>query len=824
MKKILFAAAIFVCSFQTIAFCQGGNDVINNGVSKLKGLLTDHIIEKAYLHFDRPYACYVIGDVVYFKAYVTMGERHEPSAISKILHVDMIDKNDMVIHSIALQLTNGTGWGDFALPDTLQKGSYRIRAYTDWMRNDEHPYFFDQYISVGSVNNAGRVAENTAQASKASLQFFPEGGSMVEDLPSKVGFKAIGVNGLGVNVKGVVVDNEHKEVAKISSAHLGMGVFNFIPEKGKTYKAMVTFADGSQESINLPAAEPKGTTLSVNTNDPSKISIEIRANLPYYKENLNKKLNLLVYYAGALKRYTPKLDNSILGLDLPANTVPTGIVKVTLLSETGEQLNERLAFVQNPDLLNLSVAVNKPSFAKRENVQLSLNAKNKDGNAVNGSFSVSVIDESKIAVDESTENTILSYMLLTSDVKGYVEKPNYYFANVSKETSAALDALMLTQGYRRFVWKQLINGNSAANTAVAFNPEKEINISGSLKTKGGDPVADCPVTLLSKAGGLVLTQVSDAQGHFIFPNVQFETGTEFILKAQSSAGKKAVLTLDKPSPGPNVSPGNAIDSRYNANADILASLKNSQAQSVMMASTGSTSLLLKDDKIISQKSSDNYRSSNLAGPGHADQVIKGDDIKNASSLSVGLSGIAHGVVFSGGVAALQTGATISGTMGGSEGVEPMLVVVDGVEVGHGVPVDLYSPSLIETVEILKGANASIYGMEGGQGVIVLTTRQGGERDATVSKEMSPGIFSIAPKGFYKAREFYSPRYDAGQPANNLPDQRNTIFWKPDVTTDAEGNASVNFFNADGTGTYRVEVEGIDSKGNLGVQVFRYKVQ
>ncbi len=131
---------------------------------------------------------------------------------------------------------------------------------------------------------------------------------------------------------------------------------------------------------------------------------------------------------------------------MPATTIPTGIVQVTLLSETNELLNERLAFVQNPDLLNLAIATNKPAFAKRENVQVSFNAKNKDGGPAPGSFFVSVVDESKIAVDESTGNTILSYLLLTSDVKGYVEKPNYYFANVTKDTRAALDALMLTQG------------------------------------------------------------------------------------------------------------------------------------------------------------------------------------------------------------------------------------------------------------------------------------------------------------------------------------------------------------------------------------------
>ena len=198
-------------------------------------------------------------------------------------------------------------------------------------------------------------------------------------------------------------------------------------------------------------------------------------------------------------------------------------------------------------------------------MQLSLNAKNKDGNAVNGSFSVSVVDESKIVVDESTENTILSYLLLSSDVKGYVEKPNYYFANVTKETRAELDALMLTQGYRRFVWKQLMDDNSAP-PVNAYNPEKEIDISGTLKTKGGEPIANCQVTMVAKAGGMVLAQATDAQGRFRFQNVQFETGTQFIVRTQSPAGKKAVLTLDNnPAAVPVVTPGNdRLTRRYNA--------------------------------------------------------------------------------------------------------------------------------------------------------------------------------------------------------------------------------------------------------------------
>ncbi|GAC1303731.1 MAG: Plug domain-containing protein [Mucilaginibacter sp.] len=813
MKRIFLATAVLVMSLQSIAFCQTDSAAIKNAVSKLRTLLVDHITEKAYLHFDRPYAYYVAGDVVYFKAYVTMGERHEPTNISGILHVDLINKNDALMQSIALKLSGGIGWGDFALPDTLQKGNYHIRAYTEWMRNTEHPYFFDQYISVSTINGVDRMAQSSQHSARPSLQFFPEGGNLVTDIRSKVAFKALGPDGLGVDVKGVVLDNENKEVARITSARLGMGVFDFIPEAERTYKARVTFADGSQDVVDLPRAQMKGIVLSVNTADPAKVSVEIDANRAYYKENLNKDLNILVYWAGTVRTIKTKLDNAVLGLDLPARNFRTGILQVKLLSQTGEPLSERMVFIQNPDLLNLSLNANKATYGKRENVQLNLNAKSPDGNGVNGSFSVSVADESKILVDENTENSILSYLLLTSDVKGYVEKPNYYFADVTKETRANLDVLMLTQGYRRFVWKQLLNNN--LNTAATYKPEQYIDISGTLTTKAGQPIVDARVILLP----LTQTETTDAQGRFRFAKVDFQTGTSFILKAPSSVGKNAVLTLDKPATGPLISAGNIIDSKYNANADILASLQNNQRQGVLMASN--EPLMLKGDKAIIQKNTRNYRSSNIGGPGHADQVVTGDEIKNAAMLSTGLNGLLHGVLFNSGVPALNTGYTVSS---GIQTLNPMLVVVDGSQIGRGVNIDQYNPVDIETVEILKGANASIYGVEGGQGVMVITSKQGSERGQMISKETSPGIFSITPPGLYKAREFYSPVYDATQAAGKLKDTRTTIFWKPEVTTDASGNASLNFFNADGAGTYRVEVQGIDSKGNLGRQVFRYKVQ
>ena len=808
---------MLVLCFQTIALCQS-NPVIDNAVAKLKTELSGHVAEKAYLQFDRSNPCYVAGDVVYFKAYVTMGEKHELSVISGLLHVDLLDKNEVVLQTIAVQLSNGTGWGDFALPDTLKKGSYRVRAYTQCMRNDADPYFFDQYISVSSMNNVDKVAAAARQSVQPVTQFFPEGGNLVADLPSKVAFKAVGTDGLGINVKGVVVDNDNREVTTIVSGKFGMGAFSFTPDDGKKYKAKLTYADGSKGTVDLPAVEAKGITLAVSNDDPSKISIEIKANRPYYKENLNKELNILIYSAGDVRTVTTKLDNPILGLDLPANSFHTGILQVTLLSATGEPLNERLSFIQNSDLLNLSVTANKPVFAKREAVQLNLAAKTKDGSPAAGSFSVSVVDAGKLATDENSENSILAYLLLKSELKGYIEDPNYYFANVTKETRAGLDALMLTQGYRRFTWKQVLDNNTTA-AANKFEAEKLMNISGVLQTKAGQPLANNTIMLIEGNGASVLTQTTDARGHFNFPNMAFYSNTRFILKAPSSATGKNMITLALGKPVPAILPasGNLMDSKYNAGADILASLQNNQGQGAMTASNDSEGVLLKTDNNEIAKKDGALRSTKIGGVGSADQVVTASQFLTGPSLSGALNGILHGVEFSGSVPYLKSSQTINA---GAVTPEPMLIMADGVQLSD---VDAINPSDVESVEVLRGPNAGLYGMRGANGVLVINAKQSNS-DNVVNKETSPGIFSISPAGFYKAREFYSPAYTADQPSNAAADTRTTIFWKPEVTTDASGNATFNYFNADGAGTYRVVVEGIDNKGNLGRQVFTYKVQ
>jgi len=831
MRKLIFTTALLVFAFQTIAFCQTDSTVLKGAVSKLKTLLTDHPVEKAYLQFDKPY--YAAGDTIYFKAYVTYGERHELSKISGILHVDLINKDNALMQSIILQLNNGVASGDFALSGVSPKGIYRVRAYTQWMKNSGPEYFFDKYISVGSINNVANTA-TAANAGQSSLQFFPEGGNLVNDIKSRLAFKAIGSDGLGVDVKGIVVDNANNEVAKFASSHLGMGVFEIMPEEGKTYKAKLTYANGSQNTIDLPVAEAKGITLAVNNNDPDKIAIEVRANRAYYKENLNKDLNIILYWGGSVRTVKTKLDNEVLGLDLPKSNFRTGILQVTLLSQTSEPLSERLTFIQNHDLLNLSVNTDKPTYTTTDKVHIKLNAKTNDDKAATGYFSVSVVDENKIPADDNKENSILSNLLLTSDLKGYVEQPNYYFANVTDQTRANLDALMLTQGYRRFVWKQLLNDNLSATT---YQPERYLDIAGTLTTKTGVPVADKKIELVPIDGGSALKQTTDAQGKFIFPQLVYLDDTKFLLKTDVLRGKDQVqVALKNPEAGPAPGDRKPEELRYNEKADVLASLSDRKSGQETANNGPGKTIMLRNVDVKSDKA---YRSSNLGGSGHADQVINGDAIKNGATLSSALNGVARGVIFSGdvplpanGVGGTLTSGTNLATMSATSsagslistyGQSAMLVVVDGVELSSGSGIDNISPSSVETIEILKGANASIYGLAGGQGVMVITTRQTASAN-TVSTEMSPGIFSIVPKGFYKAREFYSPQYSNAGAASQQSYLRSTVFWKPDLVTDGFGNTTFDFYNPTSKGTYRVVIEGIDEKGNLGRCLYTYKVE
>jgi len=670
-------------------------------------------------------------------------------------------------------------------------------------------------IDLGNKEVVTKNVLIKATSGNVDLQFFPESGYLVNMISSKVAFKAVGADGLGVDIKGTVTDDQGSTVTTFSSQHLGMGVFSFEPHAGKTYKANVTFTDGSVKTYALPTVIDKGYVLSIDNSDANMIGIKISSTRLTTQDGNTDTLSLIaqeggqVYYAAKTRPGT-----NIFTASIDKSRFPSGIVQFTLFSSKGEPLNERLVFVQNPDQLKLDISTAKQTYVPREKVKLNLNAKNGEGTPVIGSFSVSVTNETQVPVNEDDESTILSSLLLTSDLKGYIEKPNYYFNNVNDKTRADLDVLMLTQGYRRFEWKKLLNDEFPPLT---FQPEKSFQVSGHVTTLGGKPVIHGKVTLVStKNGFFYMDTVTDEHGHFSFGNLVFADSVRFIVQARTSKDHKNVqIDLDNMAPRYITTGKNAPDMRVNINTGLSAYLQSSKQfhDAQVRYGMGNHSMVLKEVVIRDVHHPKVQYSDNLNGPGNADQVLLAKQLPpGCFDLNQCLQGYLIGVIFRNGVPYSTRGGRMS-------------YLIDGMPM-EAEDVESINPGDVASIEVLRSiAYTAIYGSEAGPGgLIVITTKRGPDLEAEAMSRPAPGIITFLPTGYYKSRVFYSPDYDDPKNNKDVADLRTTIFWKPNLITGKDGNTSFEYFNAGSKGTYRVVVEGIDNDGNIGRKVFRYKVE
>jgi hypothetical protein len=805
-----------------------GNDhaVLNQVMAKLDTFKKTHIREKAYLQFDKPY--YAAGDTIYFKAYVTMGEEHLPSNISGVLHVDLLNTQNKVDQSLKLPLTDGAAWGDFSLPDSLPKGNYNIRAYTRWMLNDGNYYTRDMTIGSLKDNKVPEAGSPQASVPKGTpdMQFLPEGGAMVAGLNLKIAFKSLNTNGKGLGARGVIIDDENQQVCVFEAGHLGMGFFTMKPRPGITYRAEVTFANGATSTIALPAIVAKGMALSVDNISIPKAGVKIAVNEACYLENKGKNYMLAIKSGDMVNMVSFRLDSPVMTFDILKRKLHTGIASVTLLSPAGEPLMERLFFVQNYEQLTLDVSSDKALYAKRGKVSLKLQASDRTTTPVQGHFSVSVTDEGKVPDDGHNDNNILSSLLLTSDLRGYVEQPNDYFRDTSM-AAASLDLLMLTQGYRGYSMRRMLTDNPP----VKYQPETGLAINGIVKNLFGKPIANATVTLITVKGGALISSTSDANGIFRFDGLDFADTTRFVLSAVNANGKNTTqITYVVDKQEPELTAAKPKNKPAVADTLLLPYMNNYRLQQSENIKYGRIhGILLKNVTIKAKAAPKPNIHNNLVSPEFADQVILPDQMPKGGSFSSRLEAVIHGAHVERIPVTLETKAGSYAFLNRASNYirRPMRVIVDGTDSDGDL--DELTGMPIESIEVLTSpGNIGAYGgltlppgrmYRGGyEGVLVITTAINKVDVASI------GILPFTPKGFYKAREFYAPKYDYAPAAAGPADLRGTIFWKPELITAKDGIASFDFYNADGTGTYKVTIEGIDSKGNLGRQVYRYKVE
>lgn len=845
---------------------------------------------------DKPY--YTVGDDIWFKGYVTIGTYNNLSGLSKILYVDLINPDEQIVQSIRVPLISGVTMGDFQLADSLMEGNYRIRAYTNWMRNFDSDAFFERVLPIGnartdsivthssfsyenspvhtvnaqiaftdskggpmadmSVNyevimeerGIGRGREKTDEQGRVaftfankqpfnlktgkieltvstpqnqtirkviplkttsdtpSIQFFPESGHLVAGNLAKVGFKTLRPEGVGIGAVGYLEDNNGVRIAEFETAYAGMGSFSFIPQAGNTYTAKVTYADSSKTEQELPQVLASGYALTVNNEPEKQIFVQAFATDDLVKGQqlaLVLQRNGTVFYASK-----GKLTKNELVFSVPREYLPVGVVQLTLLSPEMKPLAERAIFNTNEQLmLPLSVSTDQEVYGARKKVTVQVTAGDEADSSRIAALSAAVVDLAKVPIDSTTrEGNIYASLLLSSDVKGYIETPEHYFDDTDISKRRELDNVMLTQGWSRISWQDLMADKIPA---ITYPPEQDLRISGVVTKRGGKtPVPNATVTVLSTSNvTAVVDTVTDEEGRFAFDRLLFFDDTKFVVQARDEQGRKNVdIQLDE-SPRQQVTRNrNTPDATVDVNQSISAYLKNTQDQFQEMEKYGlkEKSILLEEVKVTREVQKNKVKhSSNLNGPGNADQVLTAEDLTmGCSSLDICLQGRLVGVMFRNGIPYSTRSPN-----------QPMQVVMDGMFM-EGDALAMINPFDVETIEVLRGiGNTAVYGSRGSGGLIIITTKRGD--GGGYNRDLyTPGIVTHSPQGYYEVREFYVPDYSA--PTDSLAgmrDLRTTIHWAPNVVTDESGHASFEFYTADSPGTYRIVIEGLDVKGRLG---------
>ena len=463
--------------------------------------------EKVYLHIDN--TCYFVGDTIWYKGYVTRSDKGTLTDLSRILYVELLTPDGYLVERQQLEMPDGTAHGAFLLTDSLYAGYYELRAYTRWMLNFgryEHPHspyteemFYNKQMAKDYFRDYDKLYSRVfpvfdrpsspgiypkdmtlrplrryfrAQKGKPDmdLKFYPEGGALVAGLPGHVAFELNDENGQHVAAE-VTIYNRHKQIiARTHTVHRGRGTF-VIPQVSAEEKYKAVFRYGKYEyEVELPEVEDAGCTLRVTQND-SLIHARIESHgLP------DEEVGLQILHGGAVQAFTTLKPDSQgkASADIPTDSLAEGVNQMTLFDGRGHILAERLFFVNHHDLSRTLLTVNnvKKEYAPFEpiEIQLKLHTSLPDSTRL----SISVRDHS---TDESTydNGTILTEMLLCSDLKGFVEDPGYYFEADDSIHRRDLDLLMLVQGWRRYEWREMAG---VEPFRLSFLPERMQTLTG----------------------------------------------------------------------------------------------------------------------------------------------------------------------------------------------------------------------------------------------------------------------------------------------------------------------------------------------------------
>jgi hypothetical protein len=791
--RLVIPCCCFILFLSQYSYSQSGpTPNIDQVAGKFIKMLQADPKEKIDVYTDR--WIYQSGEEIWFRAYCLNSLSGKPLYQSKNLFLDLVDDKDSIISQLLMNLQEGRTGGKLSLPASLKEGYYWIRAYTSTILHQDSNRIFVKplFILNGrrldlkllSAYNA-KPAADAIDTSMPRMSFLPEGGSVISGTTATIAFRALTASGKPLNVSGYITDSRDSTVASFNSTLPGMGKFSFDAWNHRKYFAHIKW-NNRVLTYPLPAINQFASQLSLIDQTDQVFHIRVSQGDSLYKKNkttfiLGISRDSLCFAANGTDMYD---------VNIPKNIFPKGKASLLLFDEHGQIVSQRALYIDS-SLTRVVVVADKPNYGSREKVKLNISISGADNHPINALFSVSVTDDRFARqIEEQNQPSGL-----------YADNVELPEADLLKKYSPEeMDLIMLTQKGLYPGWKY---GDEIAAPLTHEEANNLFSIEGIMVSKNNEPMHGYLVNLFSDQKGMFKFDTTDDKGHFHFALPDFDDGSKFNLKLTTlkGQGQEGRVILDK-SAFPQFNTPLALKKGFSsAELDAIRNFKAHQLDTIPEGTEKGvlTSVTVKPGgKVTYDESKRVSRFSTIITP---DKFNNGDP--NALPNAVKQ------------VPGLNRGLTMG--PGGSATGEPPLVVVDGV--AQSLPssdVNSYlmslDPNTIDFVEILKGAETAMYGMQGAGGVILINSKNTRKDVAEIDVKGQANLF---PKGYYKEPTFTFPDYSKPELKNSAyRDLRSTLYWKGNILTNSNGKEFIEFFTNDGSTTYTVNLMGVTDTGEF----------
>ncbi len=769
--------------------------------------------EKVFLHASQN--VYLSGQTIWYQAYAMAYGK--PSQLSKIVYVRLSDAQGKLIRQDKLPLNNSAAYGNIDLPRNLPGGWYSLQVFTAWMLNFDNRNIYGQPIYIQNAQQPIEAVSGTTPVPvKYRIDFFPEGGKLIDGTIAKVAFKAVDETGLPVSVSGQVFDPEGKPVAGLTTVHDGMGAFELETYSGTAYVARVQFPGNVVKDIPLPKVEKTGLSIRVNSAPADELEVAI-ADVGQ-QTDVSQILLEAVQDNGLAVSYRLQLNRGTNVFPFKKSDFSTGILRLAAFDQNGQLRAERAVFISPDTPPAISLTANTLSFMSGHENVFALNVRDSKGFPVKANLSISVTD----ARANTSEDNIGSYVLLDSETGNPVYHPGYYFRNNSDSLRRQLDLVMLTGNYGFLNWyNRLAGGKDIPRYAV----EKAQFIAGKIDKFSPSQNLKIKMMIESADSGKIMAYVKpDSSGIFKLDNFAPSGDAAVYYEAVNAKNRKQPVDITffrhrfdtvrlhtDTSKAPAFSRP-AIDFAF---LDSIADAENAFdiANGILLKPVNINQVKLARMELLLNAHVKRFDDDNAQNFDLVDEpTLPNEDIIDY------ITGKVPGLIIqrdpaTGNVAMTYHGASelVKGTDGNPDKaffyIDEVSADVDEVE--HLQLTDVALIRFVPPPAWFAPLNGGFVGA-----ITIYTKTQQDDRDTWNSRGSSRGAFDEYNfKGFSVSRDFEA---DAG---NSTPSKqglayRTTLFWGHDMQPDENGNIKLRFKAAGQAKKYRVVVQGMDNNGRL----------